>query len=137
MPSYMELLIQETRQQRSEQARQHDELLAAIAHLTQATQRVEQALARLEAQARASVQAQGVAQAQAQDVAQAQAPPPAENLHWLGRLGRWGGRILEVAKNAAKAITCKRATRFGDCGGQSGSSWCESQEVSDSKGFRR
>ena len=68
MPSYMALMLAELQQQRSEQARQHGELLSAIASLAQATQRLEQALAQLQAQAQAQasapvpVPAQGVGQ---------------------------------------------------------------------------
>jgi len=93
MPSYAELMLAELQQQRSEQSRQHGELLGVIASLTQATQRLEQALTQL--------------QAQAQAVAATQAPPPAENLHWLGRLGRWAGQLFGGSKNAAKAILGK------------------------------
>jgi chromosome segregation ATPase len=124
MPSYSELMLAELQQQRSEQARQHGELLSAIATLAQATQRLEQALARLEAQPQlqlqqqaqaqqpVSAQAQGVAQVQPQAGAQGegQTPPPAENLQSRPGVGRWGGRLLEVAKNAAKAILGKSAT---------------------------
>jgi hypothetical protein len=46
---------------------------------------------------------------QAQGVAQAQ-PPPAEILQSRGGLGQWAGRILEVAKNVAKAIVGKCTT---------------------------
>ena len=96
MPSYMDLMLAELQQQRSEQARQHGELLTAITALIQATQRLEARLAQLQAQAQ--VQAEG------------QAPPPAEILQSRPGPGRWGGRILEVAKNAAKAILGKRTT---------------------------
>jgi hypothetical protein len=115
MPSYMELMLAELQQQRSEQARQHGELLSAIATLAQATQRLEAALAQLQAQQPVTVQAEGVAQAsapasaQAQGVAQvqpqagaqgeAQTLPPAENLHWLGRLGRWVASAFGGSKN--------------------------------------
>ena len=113
MPSYSELMLQELQQQRSEQSRQHGELLGAIASLAQATQRLEQSLVQLQAQAQGVVQAQAQAQqpvsAQAQGMAQvqpqagaqgeAQAPPPAENLHWLGRLGRWVASAFGGSKN--------------------------------------
>jgi septal ring factor EnvC (AmiA/AmiB activator) len=122
MPSYTELMLAELQQQRSEQSRQHGELLSAIAHLTQATQRLEAALAQLQAQAQpqsvaqtsapAQAQAQGVAQAEAQAQAQgeAQTPPPAEILQSRAGLGRWVGQLFGGVKNAAKAILGKSAT---------------------------
>jgi len=118
VPSYMELMLQEVRQQRSEQARQHGELLGAIASLAQATQRLEARLAQLQAQAQASAPVSAQAQAQAQQPVPAQAqvqaesqpPPPAKILQSRAGLGGWAGRILEVAKNATKAILGKRTT---------------------------
>jgi hypothetical protein len=115
------MLIQEVRQQRDEHSRQHSELLTAITALAQATQRLEQVLARLEAQPQppaqaqaqqpVPTQAQGVvqaqAQAQAQGVAESQAPPPAENLQSRTGPGRWVGQLFGGVKNAAKAILGK------------------------------
>jgi chromosome segregation ATPase len=102
-------MLAELQQQRSEQSRQYGQLLAAITALAQATQRLEQALARLEAQPQppAQAQAQQPVPTQAQGVAEAQAPPPAEILQSRAGPGGWAGRILEVAKNAAKAIIGK------------------------------
>jgi len=107
MPSYTELMLAELRQQRDEQSRQHGELLAAITTLAQATQRLEAALALVQAQAPASApasaQASAPASAQAQPQAgaqdEAQTPPPAKILHWLGRLGRWVASAFGGSKN--------------------------------------
>jgi len=98
----MELMLQEVRQQRNEQARQHGELLGAIASLAQATQRLEARLAQLQAQGPASAQAQ--LQAGAQGESQL---PPAENLQSRPGAGRWVGQLFGGVKNAAKAILGK------------------------------
>jgi len=110
MPSYMDLMLQELQQQRSEQARQHGELLTAITALIQATQRLEAALAQPQSVAQVQAQARQPVPAQAQVQAEGQPPPPAKILQSRPGPGRWGGRILEVAKNAAKAILGKRTT---------------------------
>jgi len=95
MPSYTELMLQEVQQQRSEQACQHDELLTAVSRLTTAVQRLEAGLARL--------QAQGVMQGSSQVQPQAQVPPPAENLH---RLGRVGALVRKLIGSCKKCLTC-------------------------------
>ena len=87
MPSYM---LQEVRQQRSEQGRQHGQLLTAITALVQL---------RAQPQQPVSVQAQPQAGAQGE----AQTPPPAENLQSRAGPGAMGGPAIWRCQKCRKS----------------------------------